>query len=433
MSHLLSPKQLDSFQNSDSRINIWEGAVRSGKTFASILRFICALKDGPPGNAMIIGVSRESIQRNIILELCTFLGIPFPTPKATQMNIFNRIVFLVGANDERAQRKIKGSTLTFAYVDEVTEIPRSFFQMLLSRLSQQGAQLFGTTNPDSPFHWLKTDFLEKDTLDLRRFRFELKDNPHLTQDYINNLKSEYTGLWYKRFIEGQWVLAEGTVYDFFDEDEHVINVPPGPAQYYIVGIDYGTQNPTVFTMVGYNNRFFPNMWIEKEYYYDSRKAQRQKTDTEYAEDLLAFINHYNVSVVYVDPSASSFKVEMAKQGINSVSNAQNDVLNGIRLLSKILNNGTLKICSNCKKTIEEFETYRWDEKACIKGEDRPLKENDHAMDSLRYAVYSHFGKGIEEEYTEKEINKMWESARGVQQDLPHFFRDEEIRNYQYVR
>lgn len=428
-----SEKQIDSYKNAFKRLNFWIGSVRSGKTFISIIRFIKALKDGPPGNAMIVGVSRESIQRNILVELCSILGIPIATPKTSQIHVFGRNVFFVGANDERAQRKIQGVTLALAYVDEITLIPQGFFKMLLSRLSVTGAQLFGTSNPDSPFHWFKNEFLEKDSLDMVKFHFKLNDNPSLSSTYINNLKSEYSGLWYKRYIEGEWVLAEGVVYDFFDDANHVVDLPPGPASYYIVGVDYGTQNPTSFVMIGYNNRFYPNMWVEKEYYYDSRKTQRQKTDTEYAEDLVNFTKNYNVKAIYVDPSAASFKVECASQHITTLADAQNDVLNGIRLLSKILNNGTLKICSNCKKIIEEFQTYRWDEKFGLKGEDRPLKENDHAMDALRYAIYTHFGRGIEEEYTEKELNKMWNNAKGITQDLPNFFREEEILSYPYRR
>ncbi len=261
----LSDKQIKSFAESTARINLWEGAVRSGKTFSSILRLIQALRDGPPGDAMIIGVSRESVQRNVLTDLCSLMGVKMPTPKATQMSLFGRLIYLVGANDERAQRKIQGSTLALAYVDEVTLIPQGFFKMLLSRLSVPGAQLFGTTNPDSPFHWLKTDFISNPDIHKNVYSFRLEDNPSLTQDYVDSLKSEYSGLWYQRYIEGKWVLADGTVFDFFDEEAHVIATPPGPAKYYIVGVDYGTTNPCVFTLIGYNPSLYPNIWAEREF------------------------------------------------------------------------------------------------------------------------------------------------------------------------
>jgi PBSX family phage terminase large subunit len=429
---VLSQKQIDSYAQALSRMNIWTGSVRSGKTFASILKFIHEVRDGPPGNAMIIGVSRDSIQRNIIIEICNLLNLTPPTPKATQMNIFNRLVFIVGANDERAQRRIQGSTLALAYVDEITLIPQGFFKMLLSRLSVPGAQLFGTCNPDSPFHWLKTDFLDKEGLDLTKWKFTLEDNPSLTEDYINNLKSEYSGLWYKRYIEGDWVLAEGTVYDFFDESDHIINLPPGPADYYIVGMDYGTHNPTAFTMIGCNKRFYPNIWLEKEYYYDSKKYNKQKTDTDYVEDLKDFIGNKIIRAIYIDPSAASLKAEMQRQGVTNIYDSDNDILNGIRFQSKLMANGTFKICKNCTNTIREFQTYRWDEKVSLKGEDKPIKENDHALDSLRYALYTHFINDYEN-ITSKDLDKMWSSAMGIKQDLPQFFQDTPTNTPQFIR
>lgn len=421
----LSEKQIESFRESNARINLWEGAVRSGKSFSSLLKFCYALKNAPDGQAMVVGVSRDAIQRNVVLEVCAILGIPPPTPKATQMIVMNRVIHLVGASDERAQRRIQGSTLAIAYVDEVTNIPQGFFKMLLSRLSVDGAQLFCTTNPDSPFHWLKTDFIDKkDELDMRVFQFKLEDNPSLGSAYINALKKEYTGLWYKRYIDGLWVLAEGTVYDFFDETEHVIQQTPGTGEYYIIGIDYGTANPTAFTMVGYNPKSYPNMWVEKEYYYDSRKSLRQKTDTEYAEDLKRFIGNYPVRAIYVDPSALSFKTELARSGIGGVRDADNDVLNGIRHVSKLLVNGTLKICANCVNLIREFQTYRWDEKVALRGEDKPIKDNDHVLDSLRYCLLTHFKNLTSGELTAEELAVKYHQAMGTvqNQNLPRFFQ-----------
>lgn len=420
----LSRKQLDSYLYSDNRINIWEGSVRSGKTFSSILKFIKELKDGPPGNAMIVGVSRDAIQRNVVMELCSLLAFPCPTPKSTQMNIMNRTVFFVGANDERAQKRIQGATLALAYVDEVTLIPQGFFKMLLSRLSVPNAKLFATCNPDSPFHWLKSDFLERNDLNLKHWKFKLEDNPSLSDEYINNLKAEYSGLWYKRYIEGEWVLAEGTVYDFFNEDDHLLNLPPGPAEYYIVGIDYGTANPTAFSMVGYNKKYYPNIWLEKEYFYDSKKYNRQKTDSDYVEDIQRFIEGKNVKAIYVDPSAASLKVEMHRNNITQVYDADNDVINGIRFQSKLLSNGTFKIMKNCSNVIREMQTYRWDEKASKHGDDKPIKENDHSLDSLRYCLYTHFTKEMDTLLPE-ELEKLFNNSRGLSQDLPMFFRDHE--------
>ncbi len=423
MTKALSEKQIQSYSQSYSRLNFWEGAVRSGKSFISIIRFVQALKEGPAGIAMIIGVSRDAIQRNVLMELCALIGAPVPTPKATQMNILGRTIFIVGANDERAQRRIHGSTLAIAYVDELTLIPQGFFKMLLSRLSKDGAQLFGTTNPDSPFHWLKAEFLNNPELDMSVFRFRLEDNPSLSKDYVANLKKEYSGLWYKRYIEGEWVLAEGTVYDMFDEDEHVIDVPPGQAQYYVIGVDYGTANPTTYNLIGYNPKLWPNLWLEREYYYDSRKHNRQKTDTEYVEDLIKFVQNQPARCLYVDPSALSFKTEMMRQGVQGVIDAENDVLNGIRFVAQLLSNGTYKICRCCTNAIREYQSYRWDEKVGMRGEDKPIKEHDHSMDGQRYAIYTHFRSVLTGEYSSNDLDKIYADVVGVQTDLPDFFRN----------
>lgn len=418
----LSEKQIFSYRNSNKRLNIWEGSVRSGKSFISLVRFIKELKEGPPGQAMIVGASRDAIQRNVLSELCALLGFPLPTPKASQMVIFDRLVYLVGASDERAQRRIQGSTLAIAYVDEITILPQGFFKMLLSRLSITEAKLFGTTNPDSPFHWLKTDFLEKDDLDLATWKFRLDDNPSLSVEYIEALKKEYTGLWYKRYIEGEWVLAEGTVYDFFDEDEHTFDLMGKRAKYYILGVDYGTANPTAFTLIGYDPMQYPNIRLEKEYYYDSRANNRQKTDTEYAEDLIKFVRGYNVQAIYIDPSAASFKAELSRQGVDVICDADNDVLNGIRFVSKLLSNGTFKISKGCKNTIKEFGTYIWDSKSSLRGEDEPVKAHDHCLDSLRYALYTHFGNELGPDIGPEDIDRMYYEATQRQKEIPDVFK-----------
>ena len=419
----ISPKQLNAILNSNRRINVWEGAVRSGKTFSSIIRFIKELRSGPPGAAMIVGVSRAALQRNILPELCNLLGIPIPTPKAEALNLLNRTVHLVGASDERAQSKIQGSTLATAYVDETTLIPEGFFKMLLSRLSVPGAKLFCTTNPGSPMCWLKTQFLDNKELDLCSFAFRLEDNPALTKEYVDSLKREYQGIWYDRYVEGKWVLADGLVYGNFDESTHVIPSAPGPAEYYVVGCDAGTTNPTAFVLVGYNPKYFPNMWVEKEYHWDSRTELRQKTNSEYADDMKAFIRDKNVRAVYIDPSAASLKLEFSRSGIRSVMDADNDVLNGISFTASLLGNGTLKILSSCKNLIKEIQSYRWDSRASERGVDKPIKENDHVLDSLRYVLKTHFQVKLGSNITSVDIDNAYNKACGFgDQDLPSFYR-----------
>jgi PBSX family phage terminase large subunit len=320
---------------------------------------------------------------------------------------------LVGANDERAEGKIRGNTYCGAYVDEITLIPESFWMILLSRLSVEGAKLFGTTNPDSPFHWLKKNFLDKDDLDLKVFKFKMEDNPSLDAAFKENLVRSFRGLWYKRFIEGEWVLAEGAVYDFFDEKLHCLDFAPTSCKYFCVGVDYGTTNPCAFSLIGYDPSNAPNLWVEDEYYWDSREKNRQKTDSEYAEDLKKFIGGRNVKAIYIDPSAASFKAELVKVGVQNVLDADNEVLDGIRFTSKLLSNGTLKVCKKCKNLIKEFQTYVWDESSIKKGEDKPLKVNDHGLDGLRYTLFTHF-RPIYDHTAEMDVDayRRWKSEQG---------------------
>lgn len=374
---------------------------------------------------IILGRSQQAIKRNIIGPLLNLLGARAEYYIGKQeLHIGHRTIHVVGANDERASTKIQGSTFLGALVDEVTILPESVWNMLLSRLSPPGARLFGTTNPDSPYHWLKTGFIDrKEDLDLKHWDFTFEDNPSLSPKYIDSLKNEYTGLWYQRYIEGKWVLAEGAVYDFFNERENVVHEIPGMAEEYIVGVDYGTTNPCSFVLIGRSTQTQPNMWVEKEYYYDSAKALRQKPDSEYAEDLARFINGYNVKAIYIDPSAVSLRVELRRIGISNIYEANNDVLNGIRYVYDLFKNGTIKISSCCKNLISEMGTYVWDQKAAQKGIEKPLKVSDHALDALRYGAFSHYFNRPHTRMRPEDLDKWYRETRGQGQELPKFFQD----------
>lgn len=392
-----SAKQELSIKQSNNFLNIWVGAVRSGKTYASLFRFVHYVLHAPPGELCILGKSISSIKRNILAPLTDMIGFPFSYSLGKgEAYLFNRTIHLIGANDERAEHKIRGPSFAGAYVDEITIIPEGVFKMLVSRLSVPGAKLFGTTNPDSPFHWVKTEYLDRASeWDLKEFHFTLDDNETLDPNYVKVLKSGYRGLWYDRYILGYWVLAEGTIFDFFEDKTHCIDFPPGQAQYYVVGIDYGTNNPCVFSLIGYSDKTYPNRWLEKEYYYSSKEMMRQKTDAEYADDFLNFIKGYNVRSCYIDPSASSFKLELMRRGVHTIKDADNEVRDGIRFHANLLNTGSFKVLRTCKNAIKEYGTYRWDSKATARGVDEPLKENDHCMDSIRYALYSEWYKSTE--------------------------------------
>lgn len=388
----LSQKQIQSFNEANKRFNIWVGAVRSGKTYSSILKLIDLIKNGPAGNGMIIGVNRDTIQRNVLLELYKFLGFPPPSTKTTETKLYGRNIYFVGAHDESAVRRIQGSTLAFAYVDEATCIPSPFWRMLLSRLSIKGSQLLATCNPEGPAHWLKKEFIDRaQELDLIHWHFTLDDNPSLDETYKNNLKNEYTGAWYQRYILGEWALQSGAIYDCYDKDNEYENPFPTP-NYYIVGVDYGTTNATAAVLCAVTPRQWPQIRVESEYYYDSAKRGRTKTDAELVTDIKEFIGYKNVSAIYVDPAAASLKIAL-RQADLPVLDANNDVLLGIKITSKFIAGKNIVIHKSCKTLIEHIQSYAWDSKAADRGEDKPVKVNDHICDSLRYAICSAFPQG----------------------------------------
>ena len=397
-------KQLYSVQNSVSRINMWSGSVRSSKTVGANFRwqnFIAsAIKNNVPGDLLMVGKTERTLTRNILNPMEEFLGHRMKISKGIgEASIFGRRVYFVGANDERAEAKIRGGTYLGAYVDETTLIPESFFQMLLSRLSLKGAKVFTTTNPDSPYHWLKTNYIDRaEELNMSHFAFQLEDNGHLDPEYVENLKKEYTGLWYKRYILGLWVLAAGAVYDMWDEDKHVKSLAAlesihGAIKPYrhIVDVDYGTSNATTFS----HKIFFKaggetHVHTLREYYHDGREAG-QKTDAQYLDDLAKFMEGIpGKPKVIVDPSAASFKVAGAQRGFY-MQEAKNDVIDGIRTVSTFLGSGRYTVDPSCKETLKSYASYVWDEKAQKRGEDKPLKQFDHAVDRDRYGIFTELG------------------------------------------
>jgi PBSX family phage terminase large subunit len=387
----LSPKQIQSFNEAEKRFNIWVGAVRSGKTYSSILKLIDVIKNGSPGSGMIIGVNRDTIQRNVLLELYKFLGFSPPSTKTTETKLYGRNIYFVGAHDEGAVRRIQGSTLAFAYVDEATCIPAPFWRMLLSRLSVSGSQLLATCNPEGPAHWLKKEFIDRSNeLDLIHWNFNLDDNPSLDAKYKEDLKKEYTGMWYRRYILGEWAVAHGLVYDNFDELNVYEQKKTNP-HYLIMGIDYGTTNATAAVICGVTN-VWPQICVESEYYYDSAKKGRSKTDAELADDIKEFIGYREIRAIYVDPAAASLKLELRRNNL-PVIDANNDVLLGIKITSKFIAQKNICIHKSCKTLLEHIQSYAWDPKAADRGEDKPLKVQDHILDALRYAICSAFPHG----------------------------------------
>jgi PBSX family phage terminase large subunit len=402
-----SPKQIQSYNEADAPFNIWVGAISSGKTHISIKKFIQRLRDGPPGDVLITGVSRTTIQHNVLSLLYPALGFPMPSDKAMRARLYGKDVYFKGVHDSGAVKDIQGMTLSLAYCDEIVNMPQNVWNMLIGRLRVPGAQLLGTCNPEGPAHWFKKEIIDQaEEKEVKFWTFLMEDNPVLTEEYKNRMKKMYTGMWYKRYILGEWAVAHGLIYDAFDH-ENLYEHPKDNPNYYIVGIDYGTSNATAAVLVGVRPNRWPQLTVEEEYYYDSVKQGRQKTDDELAEDIFKFVRYKNVTAVYVDPSAASLKLELRKRNL-PVLDAKNDVIPGIKIVLKFIAGKNLIIQKGCKNLIDSLQSYSWDPAAADRGEDKPLKKFEHISDALRYCVFSRFSNG---EFNVPDENKSIDQIR----------------------
>lgn len=364
------------------RINLLEGSVSSGKTWVSLVLWGFWVATMPADKLYLMcGKSLTTLKRNCLIPLEELFGrsnFQFST-SAKEAYLFGRRILLEGANDARSESKIRGLTLQGAYCDELTLFPKDFFVMLLSRLRVPGAKLIATTNPDSPEHWLKKEYIDRRTeLDMLVVRFLLDDNTTLDPQYVAAVKAEYTGVFYNRFILGEWCLAEGIVYPQFDRTQHVRQLDSPQGKWYI-SVDYGTLNAFSAGLWCYDGK---QAYRAAEWYYSGRAQRRQLTNTQYLKHIQALAGGRNIEAVVVDPSAASFITELRQAGF-TVRKGKNDVVDGIRRVSTALQQGKLLLSPACQDCIREFSLYRWDEKA---AEDRPIKENDHAMDDVRYFV-----------------------------------------------
>ncbi len=389
---MLSPKQEQSYIEATAAFNIWVGAISSGKTHISIKKFIERLRNGPKGDVLITGVSRTTIQHNVLSLLYPALGFPIPSPKSMQAKLYGKDVYFKGVHDSGAVKDIQGCTLSLAYCDEVVNMPQNVWNMLIGRLRVPGAQLLGTCNPEGPSHWFKKEILDQSAQkDTKYWTFLMEDNPSLTAEYVDRMKRMYTGMWYKRYILGEWAVAHGLIYDAFDH-ENLYEHPQDNPNYYIVGVDYGTSNATAAVLCGIRPNRWPQITVEEEYYYDSVKQGRQKTDDELARDIKNFCSYKNISAIYVDPSAASLKLELQRKDLPVIS-AKNDVIPGIKVVSKFIAGKNIVIHKSCKTLIDVLNSYCWCPDAANRGEDRPLKKFEHIADALRYSVFSAFPTG----------------------------------------
>ena len=361
---------------------IADGAIRSGKTVSMSLSFV-------------------------LWAMTTFNGQNF----AMCGNFY-----IFGGKDERSQDLIQGITLAGVFFDEVALMPESFVNQATGRCSVDDSKYWFNCNPDGPYHWFKVNWIDKSTGYLGKIKteqikakakaegrdhglkkilylhFTMDDNLSLSEAIKARYRSMYTGVFYQRYIKGLWAMAEGIIYDMFMKEKHVRNIqairPKLIDGNRYVSCDYGTQNATVFLLW---NKGVDGVWYcIREYYYSGRDHGKQKTDSEYADDLEQWLDGTKIKAIIVDPAAASFIAELRKRGYR-VLKAKNDVEDGIRLVSTMLNLLRIVFADSCENTIMEFGSYIWDAKAAEYGEDRPVKQHDHAMDAVRYFVFTILG------------------------------------------
>lgn len=403
---------------SDRFVNIFEGAVRSSKTVSSIIAWLRFIEESPHTQFLMTGKTSDTLYRNVIdgpYGILSILGeqraqfikgaeggskLLIKVPDRRNDHWVVKTCYCVGANDEKAEGKIRGLTVAGWYADEVTLYPESFVKQALNRMSLDGARAFWTCNPDSPYHFIKTEFIDKaKEKGYRVFHFTLDDNLALSERYKEEIKKAYSGLWYKRMILGLWVMADGVVYDMFDhrpeeEGGMVVDKLP-PMRRYWVGIDYGTSNPTTFILcgLGEDDRFY----VIDEYYYSGAEIGRSKSPKMFSDDLRRWLeehryddygNRIEPQYIFVDPSAEGFIVQLWSDGIRNIVKADNDVKKGIELVSTVMTTDRFRVHRRCRNTLRELASYVWDPRAQRMGEDRPLKQNDHCLDPIRYIIYS---------------------------------------------
>lgn len=385
-----SPKQLrvlSWWQRSEWEAIICDGAVRSGKTFSMGVSFFLWAQAKFHGRQFgLCGKTITSLRRNLLTELVPYLrGMGMSIQEKRAENLLtvrfagreNRFL-LFGGRDESSAALIQGSTLAGILLDEAALMPRSFVEQAAARCSVPGSRLWFNCNPEGPQHWFYREWIlkaaERRALYLH---FTMEDNPGLSPRIRARYRKSYSGVFYRRFVLGEWTAAQGLIYDFFDRERDTADAPEGPFGEWRISVDYGTSNPASFGLWGEKD----GVWYRvAEYYYDSRKSGRQRTDAEYVAELERLAGNRAVRRVIVDPSAASFIEALRRRGF-AVVRADNHVADGIRVTADLLKRRRIVICRACRDCLGEMELYCWDER----GErDAPRKENDHAMDEMRY-------------------------------------------------
>lgn len=380
---------------------ICDGAIRSGKTFCMSLSFVlwAFANFNNEHSFAICGKTIGSLKRNIIRPLIPFLkSIGISTKQKTSENYLDLSIknkclrfYFFGGKDEGSASLIQGITLAGILFDEVALMPRSFVEQGIARCSVQNSRIWFNCNPDNPQHWFYKEWiLNKSKKKALYIHFKMKDNPSISKKILNRYKSLYSGAFYQRFVEGKWVASSGLIYPMFSKDIHVVKNLPDDFDRYIISCDYGTVNPASFGLwAEYQQKWFRI----KEYYFDSKKHGFLKTDAEHYLALLELAGDHEIEKVIVDPSAASFIEVINRNQKFEVQKAQNDVVNGIRKVSDMLKDNRILFSENCEDSIREFFLYRWKDNSS----DSPVKQNDHAMDDIRYFV-SYITQEVQEDF-----------------------------------
>lgn len=409
---------------------ICDGAIRSGKTLIMSMSYVMWAMEKFDGQMFgIAGKTIQSLRRNLVTTLIQVMRVRgYVIREKRNENIViisykgkTNSFYLFGGRDESSQDLVQGFTAAGFFFDEVTLMPQTFVVQAMARCSVKGATQWFNCNPNSPYHWFKTEVLDKaEKLKYLHLHFSIYDNPSLTQERIDFYENTYTGVFYSRYVLGKWVIGDGAVFDNFNSTTMVFKpetVEQCTWKKTVISIDYGTSNATVFKKwsksavniaeeSNYGTKQIRiNDWVCRDEYYYSGKGKdtsKQKTDDQYVRDLMEFVKYdcaefdrkgnfirYNWSKVAIilDPSALSFRTALRKKGFRTIR-AKNNVLNGIRVMASLLNRGVMKYSEVCEETFKEFGSYVWDKKAAERGEEKPVKDNDHTMDADRYFAYT---------------------------------------------
>ena len=384
----LSQKQIEYINNANKRWNIKTGATRSGKTFLDFSYVIpkrIRSRIGKDGLVVILGVTKSTIERNVLEPMRNMYGSHLVGEINSQNKcyLFGEWVYCLGAEKVSQVSKIRGASIKYCYGDEVADWSEEVFNILKSRLDKEYSCFDGALNPQSPSHWLK-QFIDSDA-DIYCQKYTIFDNPFLSKEFVANLCKEYEGtVYYKRYILGEWAIAEGLVYGMFNDsniyDEEVI--AHNDCLYWL-SIDYGTMNPFAIGLMEMNN--IGRVRQVKEYHYSGRETGTTIDNEAYYKQIVNIADGFLIQGIVIDPSAAAMKATIKKYGQFSIIDGNNDVNNGIQEVSKYINLGMLQIHKNCIETKKEFETYAWDDEAV---EDTVIKESDHHMDLIRYFIYT---------------------------------------------